>query len=183
MINEELLDIKYFRHLIRTEPFRQLLALASPGGAGRNKTLNRSDLLRFEVHLRPLSRQKAIAELLNLLDRRISLLNRHIFALARERDSLTTRLLIGRLRVPKSCRLNDRGVSTCRCPYKTTRSAQEIPLPFHSHQQFLAEPGRTVLCPDYRTNDSPRNLPQHRRTGEGYLQLAGNLERRTHAVV
>jgi type I restriction enzyme S subunit len=101
-INEQLLDIEYFRHVIRTKPFRQLLALASPGGAGRNKTLNRDDLLKFMIHVPPLSEQRAVAETLNSLDRRISLLNRHISALARQRDALATQLLTGRLPVPNA---------------------------------------------------------------------------------
>ena len=42
--------------------------------------------------------------------------------------------------------------------------AQAIPLPFHPHQQFLAEPGGTVLCTDHGTNDPPRNIPQRARS-------------------
>jgi type I restriction enzyme S subunit len=98
-INDQLLDIEYFRHVIRTKPFRQLLALASPGGAGRNKTLNRDDLLKFKIHVPPLSEQGEIAETLNSLDRRISLLDDHTSRLARQRDALATQLLTGRLRV------------------------------------------------------------------------------------
>ena len=42
------------------------------------------------------------------------------------------------------------------------KKTEEVPLPFHPHQQFLAEPGRTVLRPDHRQNDPSRNLSQHR---------------------
>ena len=101
-INEQLLDIEYFRHVIRTKPFQQLLALASPGGAGRNKTLNRTDLLKFEIHVPPLSKQKAASEALNSLDRRIFLLDRHIAGLTKQRDALASQLLTGRLRVPEA---------------------------------------------------------------------------------
>ncbi len=52
------------------------------------------------------------------------------------------------------------------------KKTEEIPLPFHADQQFLAESGGTVLRPDHRTNDSPRNLPQYRRTGNSHLQVA-----------
>ena len=100
-VNEQLLDIEYFRHVIRTKPFQQLLALASPGGAGRNKTLNRTDFLKFEIHVPPLSKQKAVAEALNALDRRILLLDRHIAGLTKQRDALATKLLTGQLRVPE----------------------------------------------------------------------------------
>ena len=99
-INEQFLDLEYFRHVIRTKAFRQVLALASPGGAGRNKTLNRTDFLKCEIHVPPLSKQRAVAEMLNTLDRRLSLLDRHISGLARQRDTLANQLLTGRLRLP-----------------------------------------------------------------------------------
>jgi type I restriction enzyme S subunit len=101
-INEKLVDTEYLRHLIRTEWFRQLLVLASPGGAGRNKTLNRRDLLLSEIQVPPLPKQRAIAKALNTLDRQISFLNRHITGLAKQRDALATQLLTGRLRVPEA---------------------------------------------------------------------------------
>lgn len=106
-INEKLIDIEYFRHVIRTESFRQLLALASPGGAGRNKTLNRGDLLRFEIQVPYLSTQRAVAETLNGLDRRIALLDCHINKLSKQRDGLATQLMTGLLPVPDSCRSFD----------------------------------------------------------------------------
>ena len=99
-INKDVLDVEYFRHVIRTEPFRQLLALASPGGAGRNKTLNRTDLLRFEIHVPPVFTQRTAADALNSLDRRILLLNSQIERLVCERDGLATQLLTGRLCIP-----------------------------------------------------------------------------------
>lgn len=98
-INEELLDLEYLRHMIRTKPFRQLLALASPGGAGRNKTLNREDLLRFEVHLPGLEEQRRIAATLTTLDRRIGNLGQYLERLVKQRDALATELLSGRRRV------------------------------------------------------------------------------------
>lgn len=99
-VNRKALSLEYLRHLIRTEPFRQLLALASPGGAGRNKTLNRNDLLKFEIHVPPLSEQTAVATALGALDRRLTLLDEYLQRLTVQRDALATELLTGRLRVP-----------------------------------------------------------------------------------
>lgn len=98
-INRGLISVEYFRHLIRTDGFRQLLALASPGGAGRNKTLNRSDLLKFEIHLPPMMDQEAIADTLGALDRRLKLNARYLDRLVAQRNALATELLTGRLRV------------------------------------------------------------------------------------
>lgn len=100
-VNRKALSLEYFRHLIRTEPFRQLLALASPGGAGRNKTLNRNDLLKFEIHVPPLPEQTAVATALGALDRRLTLLDEYLQRLTVQRDALATELLTGRLRVPQ----------------------------------------------------------------------------------
>lgn len=102
IINRKALSLEYLRHLIRTDPFRQLLALASPGGAGRNKTLNRNDLLKFEIHVPPLSQQAAVATALGALDRRLTLLNEYLQRLTVQRDALATELLTGRLRVPQA---------------------------------------------------------------------------------
>lgn len=99
-LNDDLIDIEYCRHLIRTSTFKQLLALASPGGAGRNKTLNKTDLLGFELCLPPLEIQKQAGQVLNDLDKQMAAVQVQIEALARQRDALATELLSGRLRVP-----------------------------------------------------------------------------------
>lgn len=99
LVNQNVLSLEYFRHLIRTKSFRQLLALASPGGAGRNKTLNRDDLLKFDIHVPPYPEQKAVAATLNALDRRLVLFHRYLERLAVQRDALATELLTGCIRV------------------------------------------------------------------------------------
>lgn len=86
--------------MIRMKQFWQLLALASPGGAGRNKTLNRQDFLRFEIYIPPLVEQRSVAELLSALDRRSKLLARYVNCLVAQRDALASQLLTGNLRVP-----------------------------------------------------------------------------------
>jgi type I restriction enzyme S subunit len=104
-VNEELLDLDYFRHVIRTEGFRQLLALASPGGAGRNKTLNRQVVLRFEICLPPLPEQRRIAAALTTLERRAKSLQSYYLCLLKQRKALASGLLAGCLRVPDAERL------------------------------------------------------------------------------
>jgi len=99
-INEKLLNRDYFRHMIRMKSFRQLLALASPGGAGRNRTLNRRDFLRFEIHVPPLDQQEPIAAALQAVDRHVELLDRYLSCLTVQRNALATELLTGRRRVP-----------------------------------------------------------------------------------
>jgi len=44
----------------------------------------------------------------------------------------------------------------------TAEKAKQTPLPFHPHQQFLAQSGGAVLRSDYRQNDPSWNLSLHR---------------------
>ena len=45
----------------------------SPGGAGRNRVLNRKDFLALPCHIPPIPEQKKIAEILATCDRAIEL--------------------------------------------------------------------------------------------------------------
>lgn len=105
-IKKELLSTEYFLHVIRTKYFHRLLSLASPGGAGRNKTLNRRDLLRFEMHIPPLTVQRPAAKVLSALDRQFKLFESYVHHLVMQRDALSAELLSGRLRIRDVDRLD-----------------------------------------------------------------------------
>ncbi len=77
------------------------LALASPGGAGRNKTLGQGELNFLFLPVPPLPEQKRIADLLSTWDRAIALSNRLIDAKQRLKKGLMQQLLIGRMRFPE----------------------------------------------------------------------------------
>lgn len=61
-------DLDYFVQLLRTKQGIALAANASPGGAGRNRTLNRSALMASTVLAPPLPEQKKIAAILSSVD-------------------------------------------------------------------------------------------------------------------
>ena len=94
-VNENLLHLEYFRHMIRTKSFWKILALASPGGAGRNRTLNRKELLRFSIHVPPFEQQKRIGKALKSLDRQLSLWDRYLECLIPQRETLVDSLIKG----------------------------------------------------------------------------------------
>lgn len=98
-INRRLMLPDYLRHMIRMKRFRHLMTLASPGGAGRNKTLNRGDLLDMEVQLPPIAEQSKVAEALSIAERQYLALERYVGRLKQQRDALASELLSGRLRV------------------------------------------------------------------------------------
>jgi len=74
------------------------LALASPGGAGRNKTLGQGGLDFLFLPTLPLPEQERIAEVLSAWDRAIALTDRLIDAKQRWKKGLMQQLLTGRFR-------------------------------------------------------------------------------------
>ncbi|MDQ0428526.1 type I restriction enzyme S subunit [Planomicrobium stackebrandtii] len=68
--NEEIVDLDYITFLFKTKKGQYLLELASPGGAGRNKTLGQNEFGKLEVTLPSLNSQKKIVKLLLLHDRK-----------------------------------------------------------------------------------------------------------------
>lgn len=77
------------------------LTLASPGGAGRNKTLGQGELDFLFLPVPPLPEQERIAEVLGAWDRAIGLTDRLIEARQRLKKGLMQQLLTGRLRFPR----------------------------------------------------------------------------------
>lgn len=71
---------EFFKYVITQDRFKYLLRIISPGGAGRNRVLNKTDFLKLEVEIPPLSEQKKIARILGTWDRAINLTERLIEA-------------------------------------------------------------------------------------------------------
>lgn len=71
-------DTDYLIYYFLTKRGREILEAASPGGAGRNKTLGQDRFLKSTIILPPLAEQCKIAKILATQDRVIELLNRKI---------------------------------------------------------------------------------------------------------
>ena len=71
-LSEEL-DPKFLKFIILDESFRHHLWLASPGGAGRNRVLNLTEMLQYEIQIPKVSEQRKIANALIKLDNIITL--------------------------------------------------------------------------------------------------------------
>jgi|GEM_PF-363309 len=76
------------------------LGLASPGGAGRNKTLGQDDLTRLPVPLPPLAEQRRIVEVLATWDAALRDVEALIAAQGRRKAGLMQQLLGGHTRLP-----------------------------------------------------------------------------------
>ena len=65
-------DIDYLVYLFKSPRGKYFLELASPGGAGRNKTLGQNEFGELKIPLPPLKEQEKIAEILTTWDEAIT---------------------------------------------------------------------------------------------------------------
>jgi type I restriction enzyme S subunit len=93
-------DVDFIAYLFKTEYGKDLLSLASPGGAGRNRTLGQSDFLKLKVRVPPASEQRRIAEILSTWDQAISTVEKLIENARTQKKALIMGLLTGRRRLP-----------------------------------------------------------------------------------
>jgi len=61
----------FLKYIINLKSFFEQLGYISPGGAGRNRVLNKRDFIKLKVNLPPLHEQKKIAEILTCVDETI----------------------------------------------------------------------------------------------------------------
>jgi type I restriction enzyme S subunit len=67
-------DLDYLSWLFLTKRGKHLLELASPGGAGRNKTLGQKEFEKLKVLLPQVDEQKKVSGFINTVDKKITLL-------------------------------------------------------------------------------------------------------------
>jgi type I restriction enzyme S subunit len=92
-------DIDFITYYFKTEHGRELLALASPGGAGRNKTLGQSEFLKLKVRIPSAPEQRRIAEVLLTWDRAIETLQNLVANARAQKTALIQTLLTGKRRL------------------------------------------------------------------------------------
>ena len=93
-----LCNIDFILYLLKTKLGKNLLELASPGGAGRNKTLGQSEFARLEISLPPLSEQIKIVEILLTWDKAISTTEKLLINSKQQKKALMQQLLTGKKR-------------------------------------------------------------------------------------
>lgn len=94
-----ILDLDYLLYYFKSPRGKHLLGLASPGGAGRNKTLGKSEFMKLQIPVPPLDEQKAIAQILTLADKEIQLLKAKTDKLREQKKGMMQQLLTGRTRI------------------------------------------------------------------------------------
>lgn len=89
---------EFFKYLIPSKRFVYNLGVISPGGAGRNRVLDRKDFLNLQFIMSPVDEQKKITEILSAWDRAIETLAKLIDVKTRLKKGLMRKLLTGKVR-------------------------------------------------------------------------------------
>jgi type I restriction enzyme S subunit len=98
---------EFFRYPILDKQFIYNLGVISPGGAGRNRVLNKADFLKIELALPEVAEQKKIADCLGSLDDLIAADGRKLEVLRQHKQGLMQQLFpqpgetVPRLRFPE----------------------------------------------------------------------------------
>ena len=93
-------DVDYLISYFLTKRGTDILQAASPGGAGRNKTLGQDRFLKSKIVLPPIEEQRKIAAILITQDKVIELKEKRLAEKQRQKKYLMQQLLTGKKRLP-----------------------------------------------------------------------------------
>ena len=91
--NDDLV-IDFFKHTLMDKRFKHHLELSSPGGAGRNKVLKVSDMLKYELLVPSIQEQNIISSFLNNVDYIITLHQRKLDHLQLQKKALLQQMFV-----------------------------------------------------------------------------------------
>lgn len=97
VFNNQTASIEFFRHFIISKYFKFLLELISPGGAGRNRVMSKTDFLKLEIKLPSVLEQKAIANILNASNTELTHYQQKLQQLQIQKKGLMQQLLTGKV--------------------------------------------------------------------------------------
>lgn len=89
----------FFRHYILQKRFKFLLESISPGGAGRNRVMSKTDFLKLDIKLPEVKEQKAIATILDKATEELNQYQQKLETLQLQKKGLMQQLLTGKVRV------------------------------------------------------------------------------------
>ena len=89
----------FFRHYILQKRFKFLLESISPGGAGRNRVMSKTDFLKLDIKLPKVEEQKAIANILDKATEELNQYQQKLETLQLQKKGLMQQLLTGKTRV------------------------------------------------------------------------------------
>jgi len=86
----------FLKFFILQPRFKYLLKLISPGGAGRNRVMNKKDFLKLRIQIPPLEEQIKIAKIMQSAEKEIELLKKKKELLQTQKKGLMQQLLTGK---------------------------------------------------------------------------------------
>lgn len=92
-------DTSYLLRYLTTPAGIAALELASPGGAGRNKTLGLTALANIHVPLPPLAEQQKISQILDCIDAKLAVISSRLSVVQKIKRGLMQKLLTGEWQV------------------------------------------------------------------------------------
>jgi type I restriction enzyme S subunit len=162
----------FFRYIILDKQFVYNLGVISPGGAGRNRVLNKNDFLKLGVFLPEVTEQKKIAECLNSLDDLIAAQGQKLDAFKAHKNGLMQQLFprasetVPRLRFPefRNAPAWDKTTIGAIGSFYYGKSApkwsleKDAPTPCVRYGELYTKFGPTITETYSRTNIDPKNL-------------------------
>jgi type I restriction enzyme S subunit len=95
----DILDLDFILYFFKSPKGKDLLTLASPGGAGRNKTLGQSDFSKLKIPVPEIKEQQAISKVLETANQELKTLEQKLNVLQEQKKGLMQKLLTGEIRV------------------------------------------------------------------------------------
>ncbi|WP_334401492.1 restriction endonuclease subunit S [Bradyrhizobium sp. AZCC 2289] len=99
-VKEDRVNRDFLGYAVGSRRFFHNLGIASPGGAGRNRVLNKTAFLKLEIPFPPKPEQDRIARYLLELDKEIEILKSYRAAIEKQRRGLLQNLLTGQWSMP-----------------------------------------------------------------------------------
>ncbi len=99
VFNRKKLLPKYFKYVIIQPRIFYLLGVISPGGAGRNRVLNKKDFVNLKIDLPSIEEQQKIGTILTKADKEIEELEQLLKKYEQQKKGLMQQLLTGQTRV------------------------------------------------------------------------------------
>lgn len=93
-------DVDYLITYMLTKRGKDILEAASPGGAGRNRTLGQDRFLKSRIILPSPNEQRRIAEIIAIQDKIITLKEKRLVEKQQQKKHVMQQLLTGRKRLP-----------------------------------------------------------------------------------
>jgi type I restriction enzyme S subunit len=96
---KENVALSFLKQIFLTKRFVWNLGLISPGGAGRNRVLSKTDFLKLKVRIPSKVVQQKIGKILSSVDKEIKSLEEKLTSLKKQKRGLMQKLLTGEVRV------------------------------------------------------------------------------------